>query len=106
MIKIELTPGEINNLIEFLEIGFVPFVRKCEGIDNMGYLASMCDVYKRLVEKSESRREFAERLEKEMKDALASNYVDSVDEFVAYYDGKIAVLRGMLDFIKEWEVNK
>lgn len=56
MIKIKLTPGEINNLIEFLEIEFIPFIRKCEDIDNIGYLASMCDVYKRLVETKERER--------------------------------------------------
>ena len=48
MPQIELSKAEIENLIEFFDIEFIPFVKAVDELDNMKYLTSMCDVYKKL----------------------------------------------------------
>ena len=48
MAQIELSKAEIENLIDFFDIEFIPFVKAVDELDNMKYLTSMCDVYKKL----------------------------------------------------------
>ena len=45
---ITVTKDEIDNLIEFLELEFLPMVQRDYGIDNMRYLFSMGNVHRKL----------------------------------------------------------
>ena len=45
---ITLSQGEVDNLVEFFEMEFLPMVRKDDTIDNMRYLTSMGDVFRKL----------------------------------------------------------
>ena len=45
---ITLSQGEVDNLVEFFELEFLPMVRKDDTIDNMRYLTSMGDVFRKL----------------------------------------------------------
>lgn len=44
--QIELTKPQVENLIEFFEIDFIPFVRSDIDIDNMDYIISTADIVK------------------------------------------------------------
>lgn len=48
MPQIELSKSEIENLIDFFDFSFIPYIKSDVEIDNMKYLTSMCDVYKKL----------------------------------------------------------
>lgn len=48
MPQIELSKSEIENLIDFFDIEFILFIKADVELDNMKYLTSMCDVYKKL----------------------------------------------------------
>lgn len=48
MPQIELSKSEIENLIEFFDFDFIPYIKSSVELDNMKYLISMCDVYKKL----------------------------------------------------------
>ena len=43
-----LSNDEVDNLVEFFELEFLPMVRKDDTIDNMRYLTSMGDVFRKL----------------------------------------------------------
>ena len=45
---ITLSQDEVDNLVEFFEMEFLPMVRKDDTIDNMRYLTSMGDVFRKL----------------------------------------------------------
>ena len=45
---ITLSQDEVDNLVEFMELEFLPMVRKDESIDNMRYLTTMGDVFRKL----------------------------------------------------------
>lgn len=45
---ITLSQDEVDNLVEFFELEFLPMVRKDDTIDNMRYLTSMGDVFRKL----------------------------------------------------------
>ena len=45
---ITLSQDEVDNLVEFFELEFLPMVRKDAIIDNMRYLTSMGDVFRKL----------------------------------------------------------
>ena len=45
---ITFTKDEINNLIEFFELAFLPMVQRDDGIDNMRCLFSMGNVHRKL----------------------------------------------------------
>ena len=45
---ITLSQGEVDNLVEFFEMEFLPMVRKDDTIDNMRYLTSMGDAFRKL----------------------------------------------------------
>ena len=45
---ITLTQDEVDNLVEFFELEFLPMVRRDDDIDNMRYLTSMGDVFRKL----------------------------------------------------------
>ena len=48
MPQIELSKSEIENLIDFFDFEFIPYIKSDDELDNMKYLTSMCDVYKKL----------------------------------------------------------
>ena len=45
---ITLSQDEVDNVVEFFEMEFLPMVRKDDTIDNMRYLTSMGDVFRKL----------------------------------------------------------
>ena len=45
---ITLSKDEVDNLVEFFELEFLPMVRKDDAIDNVRYLTSMWAVYGKL----------------------------------------------------------
>jgi hypothetical protein len=45
---ITLSQDEVDNLVEFFELEFLPMVRKDDTIDNMRFLTSMGDVFRKL----------------------------------------------------------
>lgn len=47
---IELTKTQIDNLMEFFELGFIDFMKADPDLDNIDYLVDMCDIYKKLKE--------------------------------------------------------
>ena len=48
MPQIELSKAEIESLIDFFDFVFIPYIKSAVELDNMKYLTSMCDVYKKL----------------------------------------------------------
>ena len=46
--RLTLSKDEVDNLVEFFELEFLPMVRKDDTIDNMRYLTSMGDVFRKL----------------------------------------------------------
>lgn len=48
-VEVQLTKSQVNNLVEFFDIGFIPFIRELVDLDNMDYLVDMCELYKKLV---------------------------------------------------------
>ena len=46
--RIAFSKDEVDNLVEFFELEFLPMVRKDDTIDNMRYLTSMGSVYGKL----------------------------------------------------------
>ena len=47
MKKIELTDSQVENLIEFFDLEFIPSLQSQE-VDNIDYVVDMCDIYKKL----------------------------------------------------------
>ena len=45
---ITFTKDEVDNLIEFFELKFLPMVQRDDSIDNMRYLFSMGNVHRKL----------------------------------------------------------
>ena len=45
---ITFSKDEIDNLMEFFELEFLPMVQRDDSIDNLRYLVSMSDVYRKL----------------------------------------------------------
>ena len=48
MKTIKLTDSQVENLIEFLELEFIPSIQRDPDCDNINYLVEMCDIYKQL----------------------------------------------------------
>ena len=51
--NIELTQTQVDNLIEFFELGFIDFMKADPDLDNLEYIVDMCDIYKKLKESVE-----------------------------------------------------
>lgn len=56
-ILILLTPSQAENLMEFFEVAFIPMLRDTPEIDNLDYVADMCEVYKEIKRTYESVKE-------------------------------------------------
>ena len=46
MAKIELTKGQCESLVEFIEFTLIPSVRNDQDLDNLEYIINICDAYK------------------------------------------------------------
>ena len=53
-ISFEITKEQINSLIEFIDLNFIPSIRNDENIDNMDYICNICDIYKNLTKAQET----------------------------------------------------
>ena len=47
---IELTNTQVDNLIEFFELGFIDYIKADPDLDNLDYLVDMCEIYTKLKE--------------------------------------------------------
>ena len=56
-ILILLTQSQAKNLMEFFEVAFLPMVRDTPEIDNLDYVADMCEVYKEIKRQYDNARE-------------------------------------------------
>ena len=56
-ILILLTQSQAENLMEFFKIAFLPMVRDTPEIDNLDYVADMCEVYKEIKRQYDNARE-------------------------------------------------
>ena len=46
MAKIELTKGQCESLMEFIDFTLIPSLRQDPDIDNLQYVINICDAYK------------------------------------------------------------
>ena len=53
-ISFEITKGQIESLIDFIDLHFIPSIRNNEYIDNMDYICNMCDIYRNLIKTQET----------------------------------------------------
>jgi hypothetical protein len=56
-ILIMLTKSQAENLMEFFEVAFIPMVRDTPEIDNIDYVADMCEVYKEIKQQYDIAKE-------------------------------------------------
>lgn len=50
MITVELTDSQVNNLADFMEFNLFEVIRQDDDIDNINWVADMCEAYKKLRE--------------------------------------------------------
>lgn len=46
--KVELSETQVKNLADFIEFNFIESIRADSDVDNINYLADMCEAYKAL----------------------------------------------------------
>lgn len=56
-ILILLTKSQAENLMEFFEVAFIPMLRDTPEIDNLDYVADMCEVYKEIKQQYDNAKE-------------------------------------------------
>jgi lipid II:glycine glycyltransferase (peptidoglycan interpeptide bridge formation enzyme) len=56
-ILVLLTKSQAENLMEFFEVAFITTVRDTPEIDNLDYLADMCEIYKQIKQQYENAKE-------------------------------------------------
>lgn len=56
-ILILLTKSQAENLMEFFEVAFIPMVRDTPEIDNLDYVADMCEAYKEIKQQYDIAKE-------------------------------------------------
>lgn len=56
-ILVLLTSSQAENLMEFFEVAFIPMVRDTPEIDNIDYLADMCEIYTHIKQQYETAKE-------------------------------------------------
>ena len=61
-ISFNITKGQIESLIEFIDLNFLPSIRNDEDIDNMDYICNMCDIYRNLTKAQETILDSEEKL--------------------------------------------
>ena len=52
VVSVNLTKAQCKNLAEYIEFQFIDYLRECDDIDNILYVADMCEAYKKLMEAS------------------------------------------------------
>lgn len=50
VVSVNLTKSQCKNLAEYIEFNFIDYLRSDDGIDNIYYLADICEAYKKLTE--------------------------------------------------------
>lgn len=58
MITVELTDSQVNNLADFIEFNLLEVIRQDDDIDNINWVADMCEAYKKLREAEKKITEF------------------------------------------------
>lgn len=53
-ISFNITKGQIESLIEFIDLNFLTSIRNNEDIDNMDYICNICDIYRNLTKAQET----------------------------------------------------
>lgn len=53
-ISFDITKGQIESLIEFIDLNFIPSIRNDVDIDNMDYICNICDIYRNLTKAQET----------------------------------------------------
>ena len=61
-ISFDITKGQIESLIEFIDLNFLPSIRTDEDIDNMDYICNICDIYRNLTKAQETIWDNEEKL--------------------------------------------
>ena len=61
-ISFEISKGQIESLIEFIDLNFLPPIRNDEDIDNMDYICNICDIYRNLTKAQETIWDNEEKL--------------------------------------------
>ena len=61
-ISFEITKGQIESLIEFIDLNFLTSIRNNEDIDNMDYICNICDIYRNLTKAQETIWDNEEKL--------------------------------------------
>ena len=54
MATIELTKGQCESLVDFIELNLISSVREDEYLDNLQYVINICDAYKVFKEVADS----------------------------------------------------
>ena len=53
-ISFEITKGQIESLIDFIDLHFIPSIRNHVDVDNMDYICNICDIYRNLIKAQET----------------------------------------------------
>ena len=61
-ISFNITKGQIESLIEFIDLNFLTSIRNNEDIDNMDYICNICDIYRNLTKAQETIWDNEEKL--------------------------------------------
>ena len=61
-ISFDISKGQIESLIEFIDLNFLPSIRNDEDIDNMDYICNICDIYRNLTKAQETILDSEEKL--------------------------------------------
>ena len=61
-ISFNITKGQIESLIEFIDLNFFPSIRNDVDIDNMDYICNICDIYRNLTKAQETIWDNEEKL--------------------------------------------
>lgn len=53
-ISFDITKEQIESLIDFINLHFIPSIRNDVNIDNMDYICNICDIYRNLTKAQET----------------------------------------------------
>ena len=61
-ISFEISKGQIESLINFIDLHFISSIRNDEDVDNMDYICNICDIYRNLTKAQETIWDNEEKL--------------------------------------------
>ena len=61
-ISFGITKGQIESLIDFIDLHFISSIRNDEDVDNMDYICNICDIYRNLTKAQETIWDNEEKL--------------------------------------------